>query len=177
MKIIRNGMEYELTPEELKSAASEYRANKINEAFESAINGTDTKSVSLADAKGVRMTIDGVEVLVTLHLYQQEDCTGEDRAGIAIQLYLLDGTPYVTLTKSLGEFISIKNAAYVDENNVTANVINVFVNEGYMRKTQLTKSSGFYQYPLYLFDEDFLKKAGKESYEIYESSYKDAMSF
>ena len=149
--------------------------NALNSFFKE--DDADTESISLANAEGVHMTVAGVEVLVKLHLYQQEDCEGKDRPGIAIQLYLMDGTPWVTLTTSLGEFISIKNGSYVDENNVFPDIIKTFENAGYMKKTLLTKSSGFYQYPLYVFDEDFLKKAGKESYEIYEASYKDAMSF
>ena len=51
-----------------------------------------------------------------LDLYEVNDWMGKKGYGIAIQLYE-DGIPYARLTTSFGEFIGLKNAAYIDTNN------------------------------------------------------------
>ena len=96
--------------------------------------------------------------------------------GIAIQLYMAKSTedyeagePFAKLTVSFGEFISIKNAAYIDTNNCP--FADQLLKYGIEKKTGLTKNSGYCSYPLWIFNEDFLKEIGGEEYERYSSMF------
>ena len=103
--------------------------------------------------------------------------------GIAIQAYR-DGEPYSTLTTNLysrmGEFcemIGIKNAAYVDlNNNPWATQL---LESGVAKDTGFTKQSGFCEYPLWQFNEDWLKSlkpiVEDRTYDDYEAKYNAAM--
>jgi len=96
--------------------------------------------------------------------------------GIAIQLYMAKSTedyevgePFAKLTVSFGEFISIKNAAYIDTNNCP--FADQLLKYGIAKKTGFTKNSGYCSYPLWIFNEDFLKEIGGEEYEWYSSMF------
>lgn len=103
-------------------------------------------------------------------LYTVRDYMGKEMPGLAI---LLDEAetkdPYAVLTVSFGEFISIKNSAYIDTNN--CRFADQLLEQGIAEATGLTKSSGFGTYPLWVFKEEFLKEIGGEPYEEYSRAY------
>lgn len=102
---------------------------------------------------------DIITVEPELGLYETRDFMGVKMPGLAIQLYSYDEEgfrePYATLTVNFGEFFSIKNCAYIDTNNnsFTAQLLD----KGFCTDTKLTKHSGFCVYPLWQFDEAFLR--------------------
>ena len=83
-------------------------------------------------------------------------------------------TEYCMLTVSFGEFIGMKNCAYIDSNNCdfTAQLLE----QGMAKPTGFTKHSGFCEYPLWEFDEQSLKDMGAENYEKYNTAYEQYMS-
>ncbi len=122
----------------------------------------------------------GEDVIIKpkLELYQVNDCMGADAYGICVQLFCQDDenwVPFATVTKSFGEFIGVKNAAYIDINNCpfTEQLIEL----GLAEKTGFDKQSGFCTYPLYVFDESFLKNAGKDNYKKYCERFDATVSF
>lgn len=61
-----------------------------------------------------------IDVIPKLFLYSVLDFMGQEMVIPGIQLYTKEGReyePYATLTVSFGEFISLKNSAYIDVNN------------------------------------------------------------
>ncbi len=119
---------------------------------------------------------ENVEVQAKLFRYGVKDIMGHDRSIIGIQLYekTEDGfEPYATLTKSFGEFIGVKNCAYIDLNNCPFAV--ALLEQGVAQDTGFTKNSGFCSYPLWHFNEDYLKEIGGEEYEKYERDYNEAI--
>lgn len=110
-----------------------------------------------------------VTVEPSVELYSVRDFMGKELPGLAVELNEVDSdgikTPYTMLTTSFGEFISIKNVAYIDTNNCP--FAEQLLEQGIAQPTGLTKSSGFCQYPLWIFNEDFLKEHGGESYQKY----------
>ena len=114
-----------------------------------------------------------VTVEPSVELYSVRDFMGKELPGLAVELNEVDSdgikTPYTMLTTSFGEFISIKNAAYIDTNNCP--FAEQLLEQGIAEPTGLTKSSGFCQYPLWIFNEDFLKEHGGESYQKYSDEF------
>ena len=119
-----------------------------------------------------------VTVEPSVELYSVRDFMGKELPGLAVELNEVDSdgikTPYTMLTTSFGEFISIKNAAYIDTNNCP--FAEQFLEQGIAQPTGLTKSSGFCQYPLWIFNEDFLKEHGGESYQKYSDEFDSYMN-
>lgn len=121
--------------------------------------------------------LEGEEVFLKprLELYNVADFMGSG-FGLAIVLDELDENEnpielYATLTVSFGEFIGMKNAAYVDTNNCWF-ADQLFENySDIVEKTSLTKRSGFCEYPLCRFSPDFLKDIGEENYKMYADQY------
>lgn len=109
---------------------------------------------------------------INLALYSTKDFMGKEMLTIALYAANEDGETFLTV--SFGDFIGMKNASFVDTNNVP--FITELLSLGYAEDTGLSKRSGFCEYPLYLFDEDFLKSCGKETYETYERTYYDYMN-
>lgn len=117
-------------------------------------------------------------IVPELGLYVADDIlTNKMRYNIAIQLYSKSEEglePWSVLTTNLGEFVSVKNAAYIDTNNNGAKVIDWLVKNGFGLETPLTKHSGFCEYPLFVFDEDMLKRIDyNNNYEKYENIFND----
>lgn len=118
-----------------------------------------------------------LEVQLSIELYNVESgLTQESLYGLAIQLYsktIIDGEelmePFAMLTKSFGEFISIKNAAYIDINNCPFSAELLSLNIA--KDTGLSINSGFCSYPLWQFNEEFLKDIGEENYELYSTEF------
>ena len=112
------------------------------------------------------------EVIPKLFLYEVRDFMGKKMTIPGIQLYNReDGMlmPYATLTKSFGEFIGAKNCAYIDTNNYS--FAPQLLAMGFAKDTGLTKESGRCTYPLWVFEESFLKEIGGEKYERYSREY------
>lgn len=94
---------------------------------------------------------DRVELEPCLELYTVHDFMGKEMPGLAIQLYFIDeefGEPelYEDLTVCFGEFISLRNAAYIDTNNCY--FAQQLLEQGIAKDTGLKKHSGFCEYPL-----------------------------
>ena len=103
-------------------------------------------------------------------LYDVSDFMGIPLVGLAIALDEVDengdfADEYAILTTSFGEFISIKNSAYIDVNNCP--FAQQLLDYGIAEETRLYKSSGFCKYPLWVFNEDFLRECGGEEYKEY----------
>ena len=102
--------------------------------------------------------------------------------GIALQAYQ-EGEPYGVATVNVPsvtgicEFIGIKNAAYMDTNNFPW--VTEFLDKGIAKDTGFTRRSGFCEYPLYQFDENWLKSlkpiVSDRTYELYEKKYNQTM--
>ena len=104
------------------------------------------------------------------------DFMGSKQHNIGLNLYCEseDGLePFATLTKNFGEFIGLKNCAYVDLNNCP--FATQLLEQGVAVDTGLTKQSGFCTYPLWQFNEEFLKSADSKLYELYSQKYDEYM--
>lgn len=119
-------------------------------------------------------------VRLRLALYEEVDALfGKKMPGLAILAETVekDGEtyPYADVTVSLGEFIGMKNCAYIDTNNCTftQELLELRTKSGkpIAVNTGLTKRSGFCEYPLWLFDEEFLREIGNEAYQTYSEAY------
>lgn len=105
-------------------------------------------------------------------LYEVYDFMGKEMPGLAILLDETEsGEPYAVLTVSFGEFISVKNSAYIDTNN--CRFADQLLDQGIAEPTSFTKQSGFCTYPLWVFKEEFLQEIGGESYQKYSQAYDD----
>lgn len=102
--------------------------------------------------------------------------------GIALQTYE-GGEPYGVLTVNLPhqmtdicEMIGIKNAAYIDTNNFPWATQLIY--KGFAIDTGFTKKSGYCEYPLYQFNEEWLKSLKpiipERNYDLYEKKYNEA---
>ena len=113
----------------------------------------------------------GRELMVQprLSLYSVRDFVGKEMPGLAITLIDAtdsnDPTDYCDLTVSFGEFIGMKNCAYIDTNN--CDFADQLIKQGMATKTQFTKRSGFCEYPLWMFEEKDLREMGEAAYETY----------
>lgn len=109
-----------------------------------------------------------------VELYAVTDFMSKELPGLAIVLDEVTGTSdeleqYAFLTVSFGEFISIKNSAYIDTNNCP--FAEQLLSQGIVERTNFYKTSGFCRYPLWIFKEDFLKEIGGENYQQYLRSF------
>lgn len=105
-------------------------------------------------------------------LYSVKGLMGEELPGLAIlldQIKMGEEEEFAVLTKSFGEFIGCKNSAYIDTNNCS--FANQILEAGIAKDTGWYKTSGFCKYPLWTFDEDFLKRIGGADYQKYSDAY------
>lgn len=121
----------------------------------------------------MKLEYKGNNLTPSIGLYSVTDFMGGRKCGLAVKLKDSDGLPYTTLTVSFGEFIGIKNAAYIDSNNNPKELIDAVVEAGWMQDTGFTKVSGFCTYHLYIFDEQFLETANPDVYQEYREQYED----
>ena len=114
------------------------------------------------------------QVEPSLDLYEVEDFVGEKRYGLAICLNVVENNkvvePFATFTVSFGEFIAIKDAVYIDTNN--CNFAFRLKKQGFGVDTGITKQSGFWNYPLWIFEESLLRQINNDVYEEYAKQYK-----
>lgn len=142
------------------------------EAIPEQVQEKESLDLTITDFLGKPVT-----VRPRLELYSVKDFMGSDLPGLALDLDVIeDGMvagPYATLTKSFGEFISIKNSAYIDTNNCPFAV--QLVEQGIAEPTGFWKTSGYCSYPLWKFKEGFLRQAGAENYQKYAQAYAQCM--
>ena len=120
-----------------------------------------------------------VTLYTRLELYSVTDYMGREMPGLALDLFVDSNVPgylesYATLTKSFGEFISIKNSAYIDTNNCP--FADQLLEQGIAEPTGLYKTSGFCKYPLWVFKEELLQEIGGEDYQLYSQTYDQYMN-
>lgn len=110
--------------------------------------------------------IDKVKILIGL--YTVHDFMGQELPGLALLLVDADtaetefdpedGPNYdAVLSTSFGEYISIKDSFYVDTNNCPY-AEEFLTRNNIAAKTNLTKSSGFCQYPLFVLTPEFVEE-------------------
>lgn len=114
-----------------------------------------------------------------VELYSVTDFMGDELPGLAIVLDMVaapseEDEQYAILTKSFGEFIGLKNSAYIDVNNCP--FAPQLLEQGIAADTGFYKDSGFCRYPLWLFREELLKEIGGENYEKYSQAYDKYMA-
>ncbi len=116
----------------------------------------------------------------TFGLYDVSDFNGSDMENIAIQLNsisVINGQeyrePFATLTTSFGEFIGMKNTAYIDVNNCP--FASQLLEQGIAKDTGLSRQTDYVKYPLWKFDEEFLKTIGGGTYEHYSKAFDNYM--
>lgn len=141
------------TDKQLNDTTPDHRKIKIKDYYgeEITINPQFIR-YSVTDFMGRKMTIPGISLTV-------DTSEGEE--------------PFAVLTKSFGEFIGMKDCAYIDTNNCA--FANIFVDLGIAQPTGFTKESGFCSYPLWKFDEGFLKQIGDMEYEQYSEAFDEYM--
>lgn len=118
-----------------------------------------------------------LEVRPRLELYSTRDFMGKEMPSLAIALDdISTGEPeeYCMLTVSFGEYIGVKNCAYIDSNN--CDFTDQLLEQGMAQYTGFTKHSGFCEYPLWVFDEKKLKEMGEQNYQIYSDAYEEYVS-
>ena len=104
------------------------------------------------------------------------DFMGTEQLNIGLNLYTEGENglePFAELTKHFGEFIGQKDCAYIDTNNCP--FADQLLAQGIAIDTGLTKQSGFCTYPLWQFNEDFLKGANAKIYDLYSESFDEYM--
>ena len=120
-----------------------------------------------------------VQLKPRLGFYSTQDFMGNELPGLAIVLDEIKrgkvADEYAVLTVNFGEFIGLKNSAYIDINNCGFIAEQLFQYD-VAEPTQFTKESGFCSYPLWLFKESFLKEIGGETYQKYSDIYDSYMN-
>ena len=82
--------------------------------------------------------------------------------------------PFANFTLNFGEFIGMKNSAYIDTNNCWFS--DEILQTGIAEDTGLYKFSGMCKYPLWQFKEEFLKSVNEDLYLQYSKEYDEYMS-
>ena len=121
---------------------------------------------------------DKIILIPELALYEANDVlTNKTRHNIAIRLWYKEAEeiePYSVLTTFLGEFLAIKNAAYIDTNNNGEQILQWLEQNDFGTLSPLTKRSGFCEYPLFVFNETFLKEIDyNHCYNQYENLFNE----
>lgn len=109
-----------------------------------------------------------------IELYDTRDYTGKQMPGLAIVLDEVDQNENVTeqyavLTVSFGDFLTLKNCAFIDTNNCP--FAPQLLSARNRCRILATANSGYCEYPLWVFKEDFLKEIGGEKYEQYSEQF------
>ena len=109
-----------------------------------------------------------------VELYDTRDYMGKQMPGLAIVLDEVDQNENVTeqyavLTVSFGDFLTLKNCAFIDTNNCP--FAPQLLSDEIAQDTGHSKISGYCEYPLWVFKEDFLREIGGEKYEQYSEQF------
>lgn len=117
-----------------------------------------------------------IKIFPKLKLVAVRDFVGDIQHNLDLEFtYIEDGCeePFANFTLNFGEFIGVKNCAYVDTNNCW--FADEILKTGVATDTGLTKLSGFCKYPLWKFKEEFLETVNKEVYKKYSDEYDEYM--
>lgn len=113
-----------------------------------------------------------------LELYYQRDLLDRKMPGLAIVLDDITDietpTEYCVLTVSFGEYIPVKNCAYIDSN--LKYISDQLKSLGMGEDTGLSKRCSYHKHPLWIFDEKLLNDMGAENYQKYSKEYDEYMS-
>jgi len=113
------------------------------------------------------------ELIPKLFLVEVEDFMMQKHHNLGLKFVYTDGEWEDYFTLNFGEYIGMKNTAYIDTNNCW------YANQIYQTfiasNTGLTKRSGYCEYPLWQFREEFLKAVGEEIYQKYSDEYDNYM--
>ena len=113
-----------------------------------------------------------------LELYSVRDFMGKEMPGLAIVLEDVtneaEPEEYCMLTVSFGEFIGMKNCAYIDTNN--CDFADQLQSQGLASDTGFYKASGFCKYPLWQFEEGTLREIDNDVYQKYSDAYDGYMA-
>ena len=101
-----------------------------------------------------------------VELYDTRDYMGKQMTGLAIVLDEVDQNENVTeqyavLTVSFGDFLTMNNCPFAPQ----------LLSDKIAQDTGHSKISGYCEYPLWVFKEDFLKEIGGEKYEQYSEQF------
>lgn len=148
--------------------------NEMRESSQDALQAHGLRELTITNFLGTAVTL-----RPKVELYSVTDFMGREMPGLAVELYQLDNEsgdlePYACLTTCFGEFIGIKDSAYIDTNNCP--FAEQLLEQGIAEPTGLSKTSGFCQYPLWVFKEEFLQQVGGEKYQIYSKVFDQYMS-
>ena len=116
------------------------------------------------------------ELTPHLRLVEVTDFMGNKQHNLDLNFtHIEDGAPmpFADFTLNFGEFIGMKNCAYVDTNNCW--FADEILKTGIAEDTGLTKLSGFCKYPLWSFKEEFLEAVDKKVYQQYSAEYDEYM--
>lgn len=117
-----------------------------------------------------------IDIYPKLLLMEVRDFMGEKHHNIGLAFeYDEEGhrIPFANFTVSFGEFIGMKDCAYIDTNNCY--FAKDILNTGIATDTGFTKQSGFWTYPLWHFNREFLSSVDEAKYEEYSREYDEYM--
>jgi len=117
-----------------------------------------------------------IEIYPRLMLVEVKDFMGEIHHNIGLGFdFEEDGQkmPFASFTVNFGEYIGMKDCAYIDTNNCY--FAKSILDTGIATDTGLTKQSGFCTYPLWHFNKDFLMSVDEAKYEAYSNEYDEYM--
>lgn len=107
--------------------------------------------------------VNGEKVIPFVSLYPNtKDFMGNAKFNLAVGFDRTDGSLHSIVTTNFGDFISTKNAAYIDVNNCPW--FEEIIDFSVARRTCFTSKSGYCEYPLYIFDEKWLKEIDTNHY-------------
>jgi hypothetical protein len=126
---------------------------------------SDTYEYTLQDGKSLT-------VMPELAFYGEvRNLAGEPRLDLAIILKEAQtGEALATITVNFGDFIGIRNAAYIDTNN-HPDIDRWLVDNGIAEATRFSRQSGYCIYPMVVFDEGLLKSIDDGKLAAYHSQY------
>lgn len=129
--------------------------------------GNSSRTITITDPLGNEL-----QLRPRLELYSVKGIMGQEKHGLAIVLDTVSEEPeqYAVLTKSFGEFIGMKDCAYIDRNNCP--FADQLLDLGIAESTPMERQSGFCSYPLWHFREKFLREIGPENYAAYAEGYR-----
>ena len=115
-----------------------------------------------------------------VELYDTRDYTGKQMPGLAIVLDEVDQNENVTeqyavLTVSFGDFLALKNCAFIDTNGDPDFPV-WLIRNGLAIPTGVLQRSGFCEYPEYRFRADRLQELDPDGYASYLASQQSGKS-
>ena len=117
------------------------------------------------------------ELIPDVVLHDVEDFMGEPQYNLGLRFLCEHNgrlATYCNFTLNMGEFIGLKNAAYVDMDE--SFLVGYKLQElGLAEDTGLTKRDGYFDYPLWKFSDEFLESLNSEVYKIYSDKYDEYM--